>query len=226
MSRVLLASVGLIVAGLAQASAADIPPRQAYSPGAAVHRAYDWSGVYAGAHVGYGWSLWIADAAVGGTIVASDSARVSGFLGGVQLGINWQSGAMVYGLETDLTASGQKNTALIGGVTFSERVRWFGTTRARLGFASDRWMVYGTGGIAYTALQSDITVGGVTDAGRTTKMGWTVGAGFEHALGNNWTWRTEYLYIDAGRVTSTTGVVTNHFRARNNVARLGVNYKF
>lgn len=222
MRRMLLASVGVaILAWTAPASAADIPGRPMHP----VDAAYDWSGIYLGAHVGYGWSRWTVDTRVGGVLVATDSAKLSGALGGLQLGFNWQTGAMVYGLETDLTASGQKASNLVAGVTFSERIRWFGTTRLRAGFALDRWLVYATGGVAYTGLQSSAAVGGVSDTARTTKIGWTVGAGVEQAINRNWTWRLEYLYIDAAKITSTTGAITDTFRARNHVARIGLNYK-
>ncbi len=227
MKRNLRASVGIAALLIATpVLAADIPPRAPSYPARTASVPFNWTGAYGGVHLGYGWSQWTGTTTVGGAVISTERANVNGALGGLQLGFNMQSGAMVYGLETDITLSGQRSTTTTGGVTFGERVRWFGTTRGRLGVAADRWMFYGTGGVSYTGLQSDITVGGTTDSARETKLGWTVGAGIENAISPNWTWKLEYLYIDAARTTRTAGAVTDTFRARNNVARLGVNYKF
>jgi outer membrane immunogenic protein len=156
-------------------------------------------------------------------------------------------------------------------VAQSEEPDWFGTLRVRLGYAFDRWLVYGTGGLAFSVGgRVDPTVTVLTHLGplptqngfcRTnnncddTRWGWTLGAGVEYALTNNWSVKAEGLYVnldDDGRqatgplaygVFSGPGVgpgtsVTFYapataFSPRGNggddnffVLRAGVNYRF
>ncbi len=65
------------------------------------------------------------------------------------------------------------------------------------------------------------------------RVGWVVGAGIEAALGGsrNWTGKIEYLYVDLGKQTINTVdidgdrfTVTN--RIRDNILRVGLNYRF
>ena len=62
---------------------------------------YSWSGLYIGVHAGYGWSD--LDWTGGGTTVG-DSGE--GWVGGGQIGYNWQRGALVFGVEADISGSG------------------------------------------------------------------------------------------------------------------------
>src|SRR5437879_1077842 len=119
----LLALAGLATAALnSAASAADLPRKAA--PYAPAYYAPVWSGFYAGVNAGYGWATF--DNGVG-------TDKMKGFVGGGQLGYNWQISSFVLGVEGDIQYSGQKRTetAVIGGVTFTgeEKVPWFGTAR-------------------------------------------------------------------------------------------------
>ena len=131
-----------------------------------------------------------------------------------------------------------------------DKLQWFGTVRGRIGIAFDRVLPYFTGGWAYGNRKLDGTVtattaAGVPFTGTTTPVsvssnltdGWTVGGGVEWAFWEHWTAKFEYLYIDFGNgnnnnlrnfvveaPTGTVGLSTNHFT--DNVARVGVNYKF
>ena len=131
-----------------------------------------------------------------------------------------------------------------------DKLQWFGTVRGRIGIAFDRVLPYFTGGWAYGNRKLDGTVTATTAAGvpipgTTTPVsvssnltdGWTVGGGVEWAFWEHWTAKFEYLYIDFGNgnnnnlrnfvveaPTGTVGLSTNHFT--DNVARVGVNYKF
>src|SRR5690606_38006072 len=87
----------------------------------------------------------------------------SGFIAGAQAGYNWQSGSMVYGIETDIQWSGIKAEGSIGltdGVDFvngeaGSKIDWFGSTRLRVGYTPvERFMVYATGGVAYGKVES------------------------------------------------------------------------
>jgi outer membrane immunogenic protein len=123
-----------------------------------------------------------------------------------------------------------------------------GTVRGRLGWAPGAWLLYVTGGLAVGEVEH--TVVEVLAPGTTcvslvagncraasvsdTKVGWTVGAGIEFALGTNWSVGAEYLYVDLGTTTvafaPTGGFFTNSsattFDDTSHVARVKLNYRF
>lgn len=219
----------------------------------------DWTGFYVGANVGGGWGHRSVNASPNDPITIlffpppislappSSSFNSSGALGGLQLGYNWQvNHNWVVGLETDFDWSGMKGsgsssgTAVGPGPVFfpftnavSEKVDWFGTVRARLGYLpTNNLLTYATGGFAYgriTDTGSDTFGVGITSGGAgpfgftcaaatpcfsgsssTTATGWTVGAGFEYLLMRNWTLKAEYLYVNLGShaVTQTAAGFT------------------
>lgn len=169
-------------------------------------------------------------------LVYTQSFNASGVFGGVQLGHNWQFGSnWLVGLETDLQLSGMSGgTDYIEpdkgpqgvrlGASSSQRLDWFGTTRARIGYLpEDRLLVFATGGLAYGQARSAASVSIVGDTGWTfdgptfaTKMdcpghttcfagetsrvtaGWSVGGGLEYALSRRVTLKAEYLHVDLG----------------------------
>jgi outer membrane immunogenic protein len=183
------------------------------------------------------------------TLAASGSNRVDGASGGGQIGYNWQVKNYLIGIEADIQASGQRGTNTLNSafflpiafffgaqtpsatsVTNTTRLDWFGTVRGRLGFVVDRWLVYGTGGLAYGELNVNSAVNPANISllpgfqnvpfnigGSQTKAGWTLGFGVESALSANWSWKAEYLYMDLGDVT-VTGVVPAQGCLGNNLA--------
>lgn len=237
---------------LAQAAlAADMPAKL---PVAAP--VYNWTGFYIGGNIGYGWGKSdndFADAVTGFATVpmGSDTTNVNGVIGGLQAGYNWQTDSFVFGVETDVQMSGQKisGTAVCptascgpgGTVTHTEQLTWFGTTRSRLGWAFDRWLAYGTGGVAYGAVKSSGSVNFFVPlrltgpySGSTTRVGWVAGAGLEGAITRNWSARVEYLYIDFGTANFSSpttfplaaGAITDSMHLRDNIVRVGLNYRF
>lgn len=128
--------------------------------------------------------------------------------------------------------------------TTSAESNFLATVRGRLGLAFDRWLVYGTGGLAIGTVKTTdtalvncgvaCTLEVVSDT--TTRTGWTAGGGVEYAFTPNWTARVEYLHVDLGDFTTAipclvvcavTGpdVVVTH-KWTDNIVRAGVNYKF
>jgi outer membrane immunogenic protein len=227
--------------------------------------AYNWGGCYAGLNagggssgtnftssVGTGTHLADADAAlVGG--VATASANAAGFLGGGQVGCNWQSGMIVYGLEGDFDyfrsnpQSVPVNGTLSDGVTpftsmQSLRTDFFATVRPRIGVAADRNLAYITGGAAfshasYTQSYADgaASPGSGTATASKALTGWTVGAGWEHAWADHWTFKVEYLFASfptthgAGAITDAGGGANPLHGSADLVVqslRAGVNYRF
>jgi outer membrane immunogenic protein len=154
----------------------------------------------------------------------------SGFIGGAELGYNYQINNWVAGIEADIqgiagqaingsniTASGTITSALTGSMD----TRWLGTLRGRLGFLpTPTLLVYGTGGLAYGEVaatislsQSDPSVSfsgsGIGGGGFDQLVaGWTAGGGVEWMFAQNWTAKIEFLHYDLG-TTSFTWVATD-----------------
>ena len=162
------ASLLAVVAGAGAALAADLstptykpPPAQAYSPAPA----WSWTGPYAGLVGGFDWG-------------SSSSGLAGGVFGGYNLQTNQN---LVIGFEGDVTATGKGGTI---------KNPWDATFRGRLGYAWDRFMLYGTGGVA---------VGGLSNVSTSaTKVGWVGGVGLEAALTDKVTGRVEFRHTDLG----------------------------
>jgi outer membrane immunogenic protein len=264
-SRTVTAAAALAVSiGVASiASAADLgapPPAQApiYTKAPPLPM-WSWTGLYVGGNVGYGfgkssndYNTFASNTAGPGfpcsTLTAfgslcaggSDTNKITGAIGGLQAGYNWQMGTWLTGVETDIQISGQRGSntfatgflAGFGGLSgvesasYTEKLPWFGTLRGRSGLTFGRWLVYGTGGLAYgevdtSGIATATGPNGPGFAGCTptgcvgnplgnwshdqTRIGWTAGAGVEGAIAHNWTMKVEYLYVDLGSITTNVG---------------------
>ena len=190
---------------------------------------FSWTGFYAGINGGYAWgqSNW-SDPAVG---TNSGNFNTSGGLVGGQLGYNWQTGAVLLGIETDADWMSIKgSTAGLGGVCAFDgggqcqaQQSWVGTTRARVGYAFERWLPYLTGGVAYGNIQAAQPTGTAT----STNVGWTAGGGVEYGINRNWSAKVEYLHIDLGTATfmgAASGMPTLAVPVTNDLVRAGINY--
>lgn len=195
------------------ALAADLPARVPAIAPAPVFTAVNWSGLYVGAQVGYGWGrqVW-RDAPL--------SFNGDGVVGGLHAGYNIQSGALVFGVEADFELSGGRVEDVTTG--FEAREQYRGSLRLRTGYAFDRALLYVTGGVA--GRHSELSVQGVSAS--KTSYGWTLGAGLEYAINQNWSARAEYRYSDFGNTTYT--IATNPIRtsSTDHVVRLGLTYRF
>lgn len=216
MKKYLLASVaalGLVAAGAA--SAADLPSRK--GPVAApvyMPPAFSWTGFYVGANAGYGW----------GNVNANGFANVGdldGFVGGGQIGYNYQMGQFVLGLEADLQGADLSSGNNLG--LLNVKTDYFGTVRARVGVAFDRFMPYVTGGWAYGNVKTSIPAIGFS-SDRSHTGGFAVGGGLEYAVTNNIIAGVEYLYVDLGEKNILGGgtKVGTDF----SVVRARLSYKF
>ncbi len=88
-----------------------------------------------------------------------------GGFGGGQIGYNWQGalggGNTVFGIEADFQGGDIYNQLIdAAGNSFKSELDYFGTVRARLGYASDRSLYYVTGGLAYGGLKNQAEIGG------------------------------------------------------------------
>ena len=206
-----VAAAALFVA--APAFAADIAqPYPTKAPMIVAEPVFSWTGFYLGANAGYAW---------GSGEKGADTLGIDqdGFLGGGQVGFNYQfANNVVLGAEADFQGSDIKDE----NFGFSSKMDYFGTVRARLGYAFDNVMPYVTGGLAWGHNEvSDKVLGLTSDK---TAVGWTVGGGVEYAFAQNWTVKAEYLYMDLGddyyaSINDNSGLTAS-------VVRAGINYKF
>jgi len=224
---------GAVAAGLLSttAFAADLPSRT-MAPAAPVAYVapFTWTGFYVGLNAGYGWSGG-TDVTVtgGGATTLFSGGDEGGFTGGAQAGYNFQTGAIVFGLETDI-----QYADFGGGRTFAPSLvttdsgSYWGSVRGRLGFAADRALFYVTGGLAYGDIGESVF------GNNDVRAGWTLGGGVEYAFTNNWTAKVEGLYVNidrgnkAGAIT-TNGIVYTATQSSDSafgVVRAGLNYKF
>jgi outer membrane immunogenic protein len=270
MKRILIASAAFAsLLTATSASAADLP---VYSKAPVVAAVYDWTGYYIGTNLGYSWGRGSTDGNVTGTrtvtvagaapvvtalaaLPLTGRADVNGFIGGGQLGYNWQREKWLFGLEGDIQFSNERGSGDVctvagcpaGSAVFTRdyKLDWFGTARGRVGFLpAERLLLYVTGGLAYGNFSgSSWTLPLDIGTWSSLRAGWTVGAGVEAALGNNWSVKFEYLYMDLGHVgggsatnttsaivrgTTTTTTLAYLFNTRftDSIARVGLNYHF
>lgn len=227
-----LAAAAAVFTGSAQA--ADLPPAPpmptkappiAYAP-----RVFDWTGIYVGGHVGGGFSQssW-SDPITG---IGNGTFNNFGFLGGGQVGANVQFNRLVLGLEGDFSWTNLKASRRDSiGETISTTVPWTSTITGRVGAAFDRLLVYGKGGLALAQDRSSLTdLGGNTATDSVMRKGWTVGAGLEYALNDNWSAKIEYDYLGFGSqaMSFTTPLEKVGSNASLNVQEIkaGVNFRF
>jgi outer membrane immunogenic protein len=235
MKRILTSAVAIaIVTALAgTAGAADIRrPAPPVKAPAYVPPPFSWTGFYVGANLGYGWSDGSGTMFVTGVGSGPINGSGNGILGGGQIGYNWQTGAFVFGIETDFQGTG--GTGSFSGrlapgavpVTGTTETPWFGTIRGRLGYAADRWLFYVTGGGAYSHNKASGTIGVVPFSASATGWSWTVGGGVETALANNWSVKGEYLYIATPDNIPLPPATTIAGNTDTHVLRIGLNYRF
>lgn len=251
------------------ASAADLPAYEA-APAIAVP-SFTWTGFYVGANAGYIWGDH--DIKTGGKDAAtrlnvqnrlrppSVGIDGDGWSVGAQAGYNFQfdNSPLVVGVEadfnyTDIDETTRYNRAplapALGNIrsTFKQELEYLGTVRGRIGYAFDRVLVYGTGGLAYGKVKTsarfnnNLTPAGVggalgfSDSKSDWEVGYTVGGGVEYAVTDNVTVKGEYLYYDLGDTklnvnrTAAAPAGQSGYRSKfendGHLVRAGVNYKF
>jgi outer membrane immunogenic protein len=252
MKRFILAGA-LAAFAFGQALASDLPPPApvppphapaAYVP--AVTQVYNWGGVYFGFNLGYGFgtSQWSDPANFSG-LGTTGNFNLNGFLIGPTIGANFQVDSFVFGVEGDFDGSwidGKKSSPFCSNVGFGAGAQcetknfWFSTLRGRLGYAADRVLFYGTAGGALGDISAGVSSASGSPFQRSTKVGWTAGAGIEAAFGEHLTARIEYLYMKLQNGSCTTpsvcGVDTggappnDTVKFSTNIIRIGVAYKF
>jgi len=218
LRRIAIAGVGLCMAA-APALAADLPQETYSAPiQPAPVQVYDWTGIYLGLHAG--WLGGDVDPDFTGT----DGADGSAFTGGFHAGANYMvTPQFLVGIEGDVDGTSfDQDGTFQPGVAGNANINWTSSIRGRAGFAFDRFLAYGTGGVAFADV--DVTSGAFKES--NTHTGWTVGAGLEGMITPNVTARLEYMYADYGSQDYTFGGTTTDIDVTSNVVRAGISYKF
>ena len=234
-SALIAVSVACMTFTAAPALAGDaVRPRQ-------VAAATNWSGFYAGAHAGYGFG----NTDFGAMPFFAADARTNGGLAGLQLGYNHQIGNIVFGVEGDFSFASLtgERSLLFTPVTISQnsKIKWLSTLTGRVGLANGPWLTYAKGGLAWARqdynylLSVSAPAQAIAVSASERRAGWTVGAGVEYALANQWSVRGEYNYIsipdrsfDASGSSTVSGPLQTMGQASQtlHLVKLGLNYQF
>ena len=183
---------------------------------------YNWSGFYAGANIG---GEFLRD--TGSNAGFRRKMNSGSLFGGVQAGYNFQNGPLVYGVEADIGYGHPSKTKAFGTNAMKIEEGVSGTVRGRVGYAVDRALVYGTGGLAWANFDTTVTNGFVTEKNDKTRLGYAVGGGVEYAVTNNVSVKGEYLYENFGKMNknfASVGRTGNDLS--DHIVRVGMNYKF
>lgn len=207
------------------ARAADLPAQEP-APTTVSMDAFSWTGGYVGVQGGY--DGFKSDYKTNG---ASAAVRPDGFTVGAFAGFNYQLPAsqVVVGLEGDLNYSDASDSRRTGAFGPPVRIRsemdLNGSVTGRLGYAFDRFLVYGAGGLALADRDTKAR-GGANGSDSSLAVGYTVGGGIQAAVTDNVTARVEYRYSDFG--TDTFSVAGNRVKAdvTDNRVLLGLGYRF
>ena len=236
------------------AFAADITLKEPAAVSYAEPSAPDWTGFYFGGHAGYAWgeSNWTArTTTIPSETFATGSLSLAqpintffesgSFFEGFQGGYNYRlPNNFVIGAEADASFPSFPNIedVSIGGIstlaspscpeTYHETVLMSGTLRGRLGYAAGNWLLYATGGFAWT--YDELAVEPLAGEGEKKKLwrfGWAAGAGVETPFLPHWTARLEYLYTGYGANSVTFPLNAQRFESdfSQQALRLALNYQ-
>ena len=177
---------------------------------------FTWTGFYAGAHGGYGWST-------------SQGLDAKGGFGGAQIGYNYQTGSFVLGIEGDIAASDISQTVngtTVLGIPFTAAFTndTLASLRGRAGIAYNTWLFYGTAGGGWGHDKISVNTGGLPFSNDAWRSGWSAGAGIEWAVAPNWSTKLEYLHYGLGS-TNFFGTLPPG-KTDIDTVKIGINYLF
>lgn len=208
MRALLLGSVAALAFSAGSAFAADLSvPADPYIP---ADSASSWSGFYAGANVGYGYSGFLHDGD------SDDTSQLQGWVGGVQAGYNWDLGGVVLGVEADASFANINEGDDEDHFDADDGIHGLATLRGRAGVAVGSVLLYGTAGVAWAALD--------TEGVGQSLTGWVAGVGVESFVTDTISVKAEYLYHDFGSVYVEG--YDGDFDITANTFKVGVNFHF
>ena len=239
------AALSALLATVMAANAADVPPyARPVAPPVYLPQPFSWTGFYIGANLGGAWGQRnLTDTLLG--LSLSNVNDKGAFIGGGQLGFNYQFGNFVLGVEGDFDGVATTNSPgtgvvgpAFGAIQVTSNNRWITTLAGRFGVTNDTWLFYGKAGGGWVGYDNLTIINTVTGAkiagfGNNTNSGWLVGAGIEWALAPNWSVKIEYDYL--GLSSRTFTVPTGGFLAGDTfttsnpnvqMVKVGANYLF
>jgi outer membrane immunogenic protein len=219
-------------AGIVPVFAADMPSKA--SP--FTNSADGWTGFYLGASVGagFGSNQFQTSSQAAGSALKSDT-NIHSWIGGFQLGYNYQINRIVIGAEGNFDWAGfNKTSQCNSGSSYqfcSANPEWFATFVERIGGVFGSALLYVDGGAAWTheAVMNLFSSG--TYLGSQIRPGWTVGAGIEYQLSHNWSVKFEYDYMNFGNrqialVDAVGSGFTENIKQTTQLVKAGFNYRF
>lgn len=242
--RRLIISTGLLVASSA-AMAADMPTKYTPAPAYVAATVYSWTGFYVGANAGYARGGVTVVDQNGGVPPGPFKYNTNGGFGGGQLGYNYQFGALVVGVEGDLSYLANSGSGIIGSAAADHHQNLtlgngaLGDVTGRLGYAAGPVLFYGKVGLAWFSGKATqaTTNPGYVPTGTGQFSGWVAGAGVEYMLMPNLSLKAEYLHYDfgdrqgfqtnVGDLSSPIGFkFGNRSAPKFDTVKAGVNYHF
>ena len=241
------AALWMLVATSMTANAADVGARPAPNtppPSAYVPPVLNWTGFYVGGNIGGAWANRdVTDTFLGVNFNNENNNGV--FIGGGQLGFNWQVSNFVLGLEWDIDGVANNNNTgsvfipAVGTIQVTSNNRWITTLAARLGVTNGSWLLYGKVGGGWVG-NDDFTITNlttstsVTASNNNSNSGWLVGAGIEWAFLPNWSAKVEYNYLALDDRTfvvpaGSPFLAGDTFTQSNRniqMLKVGINYRF
>ena len=231
-----ISAAAIVVLSSAGAFAADMEVKAPVAP-----NQFTWTGCFAGVRAGAA----ISD----DKIRSSDDFSSTGFIGGGQIGCDYQFAALVVGLEGRAAWSSlvsktpgrgfDRATGINFPTQFTVANDFLASATGRLGYAfAGGWLLYVRGGAAWTREKSDIvfmppSLGFTVDSiGTATRTGWTAGTGLDWAFAPHWSTSLEYDYYDFGAndffLTDPGTGVSFHGNLRDRIHTVtgGLNYHF
>jgi outer membrane immunogenic protein len=198
MNRFRLVAAAIACAIVQQASAADMPSKSSLLRSPSAILTASWAGLYVGGHAGYAWldgKYLLNDG-----LIEQFNPDPSGFTGGGQIGAQAQWGHIVFGLEgtyswADISQS--QASAFVPGKTAALDVRQISTISGRLGWAEDRWMVYGKAGVAWGRFHTtdvNVTPAALTFDTSVWETGYVLGLGVDYMWAPSWVIGAELDY--------------------------------
>jgi outer membrane immunogenic protein len=219
----------VLATGTLPVRAADIVPQ--VSPPARGSDA--WTGFYLGANLGAGFgSNQFSNAPPGSAPALGSSSSVGGWIGGLQLGYNYQLNWLVLGIEGSFDWAGLKNNSpCASGQLCQAEPEWFGTVVGRVGGTFGSALVYIDGGAAWTHDTMTNVFSADTFMGDQIRFGWTLGAGIEYRLYRNWSVKLEYDYMMFGQQSirvadSVASSFPENVGQSIQLIKAGFNYRF
>ena len=198
--------------------------------------AYNWTGFYVGADVGaaLGFTNWnFPDGSI--------APHFAGFLGGGEIGYNYQLGNWVFGVEGDTAwtnAEGGRSCPTGFFYSCEAGINWLSAATGRVGYAWDRNLAYVKAGAVIAQGEAEFVcttgsqpttvplVGCPEQSGSKILTGWTAGLGYEFGLTRNISAKGELMYFDLGSDGQNLAGTPSNLQRSGFITTVGLHYRF